>query len=334
MNGSAGLVVSAFDNLLERVTAGTVPTDGYAIEHVDPSKEFLYLGCSQAGELAFIVVTTISTVPPSPLRLAALSADFGLNCELNDGNGVQTLRVSVLRCTAIERSTGELFATVCGALAESILRQPTEREFAELIARWSSLFWRIGQRVETDVVGLIGELIVLRQAREIETWVQAWHAQPTDVLDFDFVGSKVTVEVKATRGSERKHPVSLAQVAEPGLDDRLFASVLVEINDSGYLIADLVRGISDRLTTDKSRLLLWEILAKTCGQGLDDVLSRRIDVEKATWSLAFYRAKDIPIPLLEQPMPDGVSGLKFTSDFSLATRLSASELGDAVCFSA
>ena len=323
MTARAGVLLSAFESLSARASNGTVPAGGYVVEHFDTSKEFLYLGCSEEGELALVVATDVSLVPPRPLRLAALSADFGLNCALEDGGGLQIVRVSVLRCTASERSTGELFATVCGAIAESLSQPPSELEFADLIARWSSLFWRLGQRVETDVVGLAGELVVLRQAQNVDEWLQAWHAQPTDTLDFEFVPSRAAVEVKTTRGSERKHPVSLAQVAEPRLSNRFFASVLVQLNDSGELLGDIVRDIADRLDADASRLRLWDILTKTCGDGLSDTLMRRLDVDKAARSLAFFRAQDIPLPLVDQPIPAGVSAIKFTSDFSLAEEVSA-----------
>ena len=329
MTERRGILLSAFDSLLVRASDGAVPTAGYVVEHFDASKDFLYLGCAENGELALVVTTVMSRVPPRPLRLAALSADFGLNCELNDGSGPRSVRVSVLRCTGTELSTRELFATVCGALAESMSGPPSEIEFAELITQWSSLFWRIGQRVDTDVVGLAGELIVLRQSQNIDNWLNAWHAQPTDTLDFEFVESRASVEVKTTRGAQRKHPVSLEQVAEPRLNKRFFASVLVELNDSGDLLGDVVRDLADRLHSDTSRLRLWDILTKTCGEGLSGFLSRRLDVEKAVRSLAFFRARDIPLPLVNQPIPAGVSAIKFTSDFSLADEVSATDV-DAV----
>jgi hypothetical protein len=334
MTEGGGIVLSAFDSLLIRASDGAVPTAGYVVEHFDASKDFLYLGCAENGELAFVVSTLISRVPPRPLRLAALSADFGLNCELNDGSAPRSVRVSVLRCTGTEQSTRELFATVCGALAESLSRPPSELEFAELITQWSNLFWRIGQHVETDIVGLAGELVVLRQSQNIDDWLDAWHAQPTDTLDFEFVASRASVEVKTTRGAQRKHPVSMEQVAEPRLSSRFFASVLVELNDSGELLGEVVRDIADRLRSDTSRLRLWDILTKTCGEGLSGFLSRRLDLEKAVRSLAFFRAQDIPLPLVIQPIPAGVSAIKFTSDFSLADEVSSTDVDAAVMLGA
>ena len=97
MTERRGILLSAFDSLLVRASDGAVPTAGYVVEHFDASKDFLYLGCAENGELALVVTTVMSRVPPRPLRLAALSADFGLNCELNDGSGPRSVRVSVLR---------------------------------------------------------------------------------------------------------------------------------------------------------------------------------------------------------------------------------------------
>ena len=330
MIASRAQALSAFDRLLARASTGGVPPDGYVVESFDNSEGLIYLGCSVTGELAFLVASKPSRTPPPPLRLAGLSADFGVRCLLSDGASERLVRLSALKCTDIEGSIRDLFATVCSALAGCLPAAPTEQEFSGEITRWSSLFWRLGQRVATDIVGLAGELVVLRQARDVDRWVQAWHSKPNDILDFDFLESRVGVEVKTTRGSAREHPISLAQVLEPGLANRYFASVQIDMNDSGELLGDLVRELSDRLKTGSSRLMLWSVLTKSCGEGLEEVLSRRIDVSKAALSLRFYRAVDIPVPSVKLPLPSGVSSVKFTSNLDLADEATVADVESSI----
>ena len=311
-------VLLAFNRLADRAARGEVPKDGYAVEPFGDGSGSAFLGSTAEGEFALLVNTERSSVPPPPVRLAGLSADFGILCSLSSGTEEKTLRLSSLRCNVTDRTVADLFGTVCAALVDALSHRPTEREFADEIGRWSSLFWRLNQRAETDVVGLAGELVVISEAPDCGVWLRAWHAEASDALDFAFLDSPVTVEVKSTRSPNREHIVSANQVSEPGLNHRYFASVNIELNDSGRSIGDVVRDLVDRAPTDEVRLGFWGALASTCGEGLEEVMSRRFNIEKAIISLRFYRAGDVPRPEIIEPLPQGVSSVKFTSNFALA----------------
>lgn len=317
MSTSRPQVLDAFERLVGRVGNGDVPALGYTVEAISADRLGLYLGCSESGELALIVETRQSRTPPAPLRLVALSADFGVRSELRDGDDTKTVRVSVLRCSVLERGVGDLFATLCASFVDTLPSDSTEQEFANEINRWSGLFWRLGRRVDTDIVGLAGELAVIASAPHPSVWVQAWHADPGDVLDFVFADAATSVEVKSTRGTTREHVVSLGQVLSEGMGERFFASVFVELNDSARPLGDLVREVSDRLD-DEGRLAFWSVLTDTCGEGLEEVLTRRFEDSKAMTSLRFYDAGDIPVPVVDLPLPQGVSSVSFKSKFDLA----------------
>ncbi|MFE4467236.1 PD-(D/E)XK motif protein [Leifsonia sp. NPDC056824] len=309
-------ILDAFKMLQDRALNDAVPVDGYVVIPLSRARDDLYLGWSSADELALIVVTEPSAILPPPVRLAALSADFGTFSLLSENGQERSLRVSSLRCSSSENSVADIFATVCSSLAKSLAIRPREHELSFQIARWAGLFWRLAQRVDTDVVGLAGELVVMCKATRPDEWLGAWHADPDDTLDFVF--TRGSVEVKTTRGSTRQHPVSLEQVSKPGTVERYFASVQVDIAESGEPIGDVVRELSDRIGTDHARLKLWNVLAKSCGAGLDEVLHRRFDIAQALASVRFYGAKDIPRPRIDEPLPNGVTRVKFTSDFALA----------------
>jgi hypothetical protein len=318
-------VLIAFDRLLRRAVEGGAPADGYVVESVDSTEGARLLGCSGSGEFALLVISTRSRPPQAPLRLAGLAADFGVNCMLNDGGSEREVRVSALRCTTTDKSVSDLFATVCVAVAAALSARPTEKDFADEIGRWSSLFWRLSQKVDTDVVGLAGELVVMSGSRVGDRWVEAWHVDPNELVDFDFPGCPLSVEVKATRGRTRQHPLSLAQAAALG-HGQFFASLHVEISDSGESVGDVVRDISDGLNSNGARLALWSVITRTCGEALDEILSRRFEVNKARASLRFYRADSVPAPTVELPLPKGVSRIKYTADFNEAIEVSRDEV--------
>lgn len=55
------------------------------------------------------------------------------------------------------------------------------------------------------------------------------------------------------------------------------------------------------------------------GTQLESVLGCRIAIESSRASLEFYRAESVPVPMVEVPLPVGVSQLRFKSDFSSST---------------
>lgn len=308
--------MSAFKRLAERAVTSDVQANAFVVELASPSLDFVYFGSSVAGEPCLIVVAAPSHTPPPPLRLAGLTVDYGVRSVLSDATQEMTVRVSVIRCTAAENASIEVFAALSAGFIEGLAARPTEHELANELARWSGLFWRLAQRVDTDIVGLAGELVTLRSGHDADRWVRAWHKNPNELIDFEFEDAGVTVEVKATRGNTRVHQISLAQLDVAQEEQRFIASVLVDFGDGGVPIGDLVRELLDRLSDDRLRVAFWDVLARSCGSGLEDVLARRLHVTKAAASLAFFRANDVPAPRVELPLPVGVSSVKFMSDLT------------------
>ncbi|WP_172582890.1 PD-(D/E)XK motif protein [Subtercola boreus] len=310
-----GDVLRVFDLLEGRAHNASEGTEsGYFVEIARADRPGIYLGVSQAGEKTFIVTSEQSQVPPPPLRLASIAVDYGIECQLREATSSRLVRVTVIRCLANEPGIIDVFTAMCAVLANSFNDRVTEREVAEELRRWSTLFWRLQERVETDVVGISGELVAIAASPNPDLWISAWHSRPNDLLDFIFDEAQVSVEVKATRSGKRRHTFSLDQIQTTGSLSRYVASVPVQFAESGESLADLIREISDRLNNDTSRLKLWEALSQVCGAGLEDVLARKFDVLAAKAGLAFFSADDIPSPVVERPFPTGVSRVSFHVD--------------------
>jgi len=323
----ADLILGAFDRVQARASSIDLAPDAFAVEAV---REGYYVGSSADGALALLVETTPVRSQPAPTRLEYLSASYGIQCDLHEQTSARKVRVSKLLCVDVGPGTRDLFATVCAAIADKLGREPTEQQFADEIARWATLFWRLGQSVATDLVGLVGELAVISCMDDPAFWIAAWHSSPGEVLDFEFGGSGTSVEVKATRGAAREHSLSLEQVSSRDEHVRYFASVLVDLSDSGQAIGQLVREISDRLVDDVSRLRFWDILTKTCGIELEETLARRIETSKILSSVQFYPAWLVPRPDVGLPLPKGVRSVKFTSDFTVVPAVDRTAVSQAL----
>lgn len=251
------------------------------------------------------------------VRLATLSAEYGVRCQLDIGGVTNGVRVSLVRCRTDDAEVKNLFVTFAAALVNELPQVPTEQLVADAVERWVSLFWRLQSVPRTDVIGLIGELIVLDSGGNTPAWAAAWHNSPVDAIDFGFTDPRLEIEVKATTGRERVHTVAVHQSNALNAE-RYFASMMVELRDTGKTVGDLAQGIADRLDDEQGRRRFWTTIADACGHQLGDYLATRFIRETSTSTLAFYPAEGIPAPVVELPLPIGVSDLRFRSDFSSA----------------
>jgi hypothetical protein len=299
----------------ERAAAENLPDQTLAVSAVAHSGGAqVFAGASAGGEYVLAIVAHPGASAPVPVHMAALSAEFGVQYVLDEGATQQALRVSVLQCRSLDAEVRTLFASFAFELLSALPRDPREADVADELGTWLGLFWRLQAPSRTDVVGLVGELILIRTAPRPEEWVRAWHSVPTSTLDFMLTDPSIEVEVKATQSATRSHTISADQAFSLG--NRYFASLHVELRDTGTTIGDLAREIADGLGTAADREKFWRILAAECGASFGDFMTERFIAERSRESLEFFKRDDIPRPELGYPLPAGVSGLTFRSDFS------------------
>lgn len=299
----------------ERASAQGLPEQTLAVSAIATEAGGLaYAGGAANGEYVVAILARTGTSSPVPVRMAALSAEFGVQYHLDDGMTQRTFRVSVIRCRNTNPEVQILFASFVHELLLALPSDPTETDVADELTRWFGLFWRLQTLPRTDVVGLIGELTVIGAARRPEAWVRAWHSTPTSTVDFVLTQPPVEVEVKATQSATRSHTISADQAFSPG--NRYFASVRVEVRESGMTIGDFARRIADSLAASEDREAFWAVLAAECGASFGEFMAERFVVDVSDQSLEFFRREDVPRPELGYPLPPGVSGMTFRCDFS------------------
>jgi hypothetical protein len=252
--------------------------------------------------------------------MAVLSVEFGAIYVLDEGGSAREVRVTVLRCNSTAEEIRELFGSFCESVLAALPSTPTERDVAAELEKWLGLFWRLQAPPRSDVVGLIGELAFLRAAPRPGPWVQGWHEDPTSTIDFVVTNPQVEVEVKATQSPGRRHTISGDQAF--GAGHSYFGSVQVDLRDSGGTIGDFAREIADRLAPEEVQRF-WYLVASECGSAYDGMMSERFVWQTSRESLRFFRRDEIPRPEITHPLPMGVSGLRFTSDFTNSPSISA-----------
>lgn len=301
--------------------ADALATGALAVEPIDSQGIFM-AAADREGSWALAIRSRPTRAHVPGVRLAMLSAEYGVRCNLDLAGATGSVRVSLVRCRTNDAALRNLFASFVAALLDELPPDPTEQAIADVIQSWVSLFWRLQSPPRTDVVGLIGELVVLDSAANTALWVAAWHNSPLDAIDFGFTDPRMEIEVKATTGRERIHTLSIHQSNSFGAE-RYFASLVVELRDTGASVGDLAQGIADRLAGEDERRQFWTAIADACGEQFGDYLATCFILEVSRNTLAFYPAEDVPAPVVEMPLPVGVSDLRFRSDFSSVTSVDA-----------
>lgn len=324
-------LTDAFIRAELRVRTTELSPNSLAVDRIT-SEPLTFAAATTGLDWALALETKPGRHQPATIALQSLRVEYGGVYQLDDGSGEVSLRVSVVRCTSKDPTVREMFGSFCAALLEELPPEPTESDLARSVDAWVALFWELEEPGRANVVGLAGELTVLDQARRPSQWLRAWHVSPFDNVDFAFPSDQLSVEVKATTSQTRVHDISISQSTHPPTDHRYFASVIVDLRDSGITLGELVRNISDRLDAASDAVLLWRILTKTCGKQLDAVLRCRIAHDTTRASLEFYRSESVPVPVVELPLPVGVAQLRFKSDFSSSTPEDRDEILGAVHF--
>ena len=299
-----------------------LPARTLAVSQLD-AVGVLHAGADSDGCYTLAIIATADLVTPAPIRMAALSVEFGARYLLDPHDARDEVRVTLLRCNSGDPEIRELFGSFAEALLTALPGDPREGDIAVELDKWVGLFWRLQAPPKTDVVGLIGELTLLRVAPSPGEWVRAWHRDPASTIDFVIVDPSVEVEVKATQSASRSHTLSDHQAFGEGT--RYFASVHVDLRDSGGTIGDFVREIVDDLDRVDDLQRFWNLLAAECGSAYGALMAERFVWRRSTGSIAFFRRDEIPRPEVGYPLPAAVTGLRFTSDFSNSPSLSADE---------
>ena len=290
------------------------PPSSTGLFHVSrvPGYPAFYAGRDATGNAALLIKAS-GDGGQVPLRLAGIEANYSVLCKVAEpGAPEQTETLTSIVCLSRERGIETYFASAAESLLTLLPPNPTVGDVAGAVQRLVDLFQKLRRPPRRYLTGLVGELCILRAARDSAAAVASWRTDPED--RYDFVVGRLRMDVKSSSNRRRSHEISFEQANPPPNCVGLIASTWIEAAGGGTSVAELLRSIEVRLGTNYGAISRFRIIvADSLGETLPAAMDRRFDLDLATASTCYYDAASIPA--LRPPLPVGVSALRFTSDF-------------------
>lgn len=277
---------------------------------------------SATGMPGLLIQTAAGGTKPLRVQLSGLNASFGVACTVAiDGAAPQERNVSILECTAPAEAR-PIFAEFGGSFLRLLGERPTMAQTAMAVSRFAAIFASLTRPTRQSVTGLIGELMLLVLSSDVSAAINCWRASQTD--HFDFVAPDARVECKASSSGMRLHSLSWEQ-CNPPPGPALVASLFVDSAGGGTSVRELMARIEDHLVENpEAATRLRETVAATMGIALRPCLDVRFDEAVARASLQWFDLRDVPA--IRGELPDGISGLRFTSNFGITPPINPTAL--------
>lgn len=287
-----------------------------------PSQHACYVGRDSSGCAAVLIRTTDSSTRV-PLILAGIEARFSIGCriEVRDGDA-RTENLTVVTCRTQDRALERYFFATMEALGSALGPRPTVRTVAEFVDRLVDLFQKLAKPPRRPLVGLVGELLVIRAAADLTAAIRAWRVDQDERYDFSL--GNLRVDAKATTSERRCHEVSFEQANPPPGTTGILASFIVQPSSGGLSLGDLLSDIEGRIEAHDLILKLRTVVADTLGRDMHLGLSWAFDLPRATSSAKMFDVS--AIPALRPPLPAGVSGVRFVVDLVGCSEFSRSRV--------
>jgi hypothetical protein len=259
----------------------------------------------------------------APIALKNLLVTFNTPCALKVDREQRDTCAVVIECRATDSELQNYFLIITDHLLDRLGPAPNTDQVAAAIDALVSLFQKLSRSPRREAQGLFGELLVIATASDPAALLNAWHTDPLDRFDFIFPNSRLEVKTNANR--QRRHEFSFEQCNPPVDASATVVSLFVETAGGGLSLNVLVERIEARLGSRPELILkLHSVLADTLGTGLLEGLSQRFDEQLALSSLAFYDLSTIPA--VRDPLPPGVTAVRFRSEFGALVPLDSQEL--------
>ena len=252
-----------------------------------------------------------------------LRIGHGVKCSISEADvEVGRAQFSVVTCLDSDDLIKDRFFDMVETLLRSLGETPAIEALRTVVGGLIELFRLATQPPRGTIQGLWAELWIIAQARAPESLLDAWHAEPTDVYDFN--SGPQRLEIKSTRYRTRKHTFAHRQLTPPAGTRVAIVSVFVESAGAGPTIATLIERIRRRVTNPRALRKLDYIVASTLGTDWRVSIDATFDSELASESLRFYEAE--AVPSLPSDIPPKVSDIRYVSDLSETQPLTHEEL--------
>jgi hypothetical protein len=255
------------------------------------------------------------------LKLKYVEVEFARRCDISMEGGGR--RVGTFTAVSFKDDDADLVRIFLRLLEEAFLSEEgphSSQEIRSKIIALADIFSRLETNVK-DVIGLWGELFVIRRSRDPVKVARAWCLAKS--AQFDFLGENHVLEVKATTKARRLHRFSLEQVRpSSGLNPYICSILLVEL-PSGITVGELMDEVLELIEDANDRSRVFHQCLKKGGK---DIYSSTLPlaVFPDGTSLAVFSASTIPVPQVDDSVP--IYNVRFDADLTEVQALSASKM--------
>jgi len=251
------------------------------------------------------------------LKLKAVEVRFACPCDiqLQDGSALSGTYTLV----SLANDDPEIIRVFLRLLEEAFLAPGADHTAAAVrdqILSIADLFTRLSDDLK-DVVGLWGELHIIRTAQDVNAAARAWSSSAR--ARYDFMTERFALEVKTTLKSARQHRFSLEQL-RPNADIRVYvASILLTELPGGEAAPELIDEIYTALDDPKSRARFFRQCLRKGGADIYGSELRLSTLPDGA-SIALFDAGSLPVPAIESGDP--IFDVRFDLDLSGIDKLS------------
>jgi len=175
-----------------------------------------------------------------------------------------------------------------------------QRRFGEV----GNVLWTLKSLFETgftpqfsrdELVGLLGELIVIDSAANPSRLIKYWHTDPK--AKFDFSSSSVRLEVKTTTSQNRNHYVSSSQVFGNSSNHLFFVSLKLDLVEVGTSFQDVYNALLSKLSLE-GQIHLTKVIVQTLSVPPFSVEGLHFDEKSALGNIRVFVGDLVPFPIL------------------------------------
>ena len=283
-----------------------------------PGRSDSLFALSREGDF-HLLIRLPSEILVNEKRLNSLRITAGSRYVLSDSRTGSAIEGSFAAIILDSREIDLLasFGGLAAILLSSLALAPSATEVVKLLDEFLRLFAPRKTVPRSQLLGLWGELWLIRSAEDSNRMIGAWHQENSDRFDFSFRRGRV--EVKTTENPGRTHHFSLAQL-EVQDKPTWIASIAAVPDPAGWSVLDLLEEALSSAGPENRSKLTRNCLGLLSG-----------DVESAQ-DFSFSASGSMPIRLIDSTavprvsVPPGSSIFDVHFQVNLTTLVDASEV--------
>lgn len=282
--------------------------------------ESVLYGKDREGNAVFIMRSHDKKQLPQCQETRSLKFFFNKNCILEEKGNTQEEVAHVLICKSQAKEKLEAFIRLTYAFSEQVDKDD-QYYLPRLFSSLSGLFDKERTVSEIELQGLFAELYTILYFENNNCTIATfWQSQ--NKMKFDFsITDKKRIEIKSTLKPERVHHFRHEQLLSEIYDIRI-ASIMLQKNDCGISILDVVERIRDKHKTNYPLLLRIESLTSQVGE--IQLRNLRYDEEYIKQHISFFDAKKVPH--FNEKSPEGVFNAEYDCSFENIDKLRFDEV--------